>query len=106
MTKDVKKLAGRIEELEAEVQRMKAQPREVHHHHYPQPYVVPQPDVAPWRFYPNTTPWSGGTISWSGQQNDYTWVLNATDVSATDIYAPSTFTVGLPSTTASEPPQS
>jgi hypothetical protein len=96
MTKDVKKLAERIEELEAEVQRMKTQSREVHHHHYPQPYVVPQPYVSPWRVYP----WAPQpTITWGTNQQSITTTANDATISwsvdANTVTAPFTLTSGL-----------
>lgn len=54
---EIERLKKRVGELEAEVARLKAEPREVHYHYPPEQfplYIAPQtpPQIVPWK-----SPW-------------------------------------------------
>ena len=63
---EIEKLTKRVAELEAELTRLKLEPKQVHEYHYheyPQPRWIPQPYVVPnWPYLPNGPTWSGGDL--------------------------------------------
>ena len=74
---EIEQLKKRVANLEAELLRMKLEPKQVyeyHYHEYPQPHWVPQPYVVPnWPYLPTGPVWCSGVGGIAISEQQSTW---------------------------------